>query len=83
MLLPADVNSMVSPPSRRAASEKLFRVRVEFSKNRLAQVFPCKAVNLRRKPSVANLNAAAVSKTSTGLYLAAVTATQVGRYWVT
>ena len=32
--------SSVSAPSRRAASEKLFRVRVEFSKNRLTQVLP-------------------------------------------
>ena len=32
--------STVSAPSRRAASEKLVRVRVEFSKNRLTQVLP-------------------------------------------
>ena len=31
---------MVSAPSRLAASEKLLRVRVLFSKNRLAIVFP-------------------------------------------
>ena len=32
-------------PKRRAAREKLLRVRVEFSKNRLAHVFPCSTAN--------------------------------------
>ena len=38
VLLPVEEKSTVSAPSRRAASEKLFRVRVQFSKNRLASV---------------------------------------------
>jgi hypothetical protein len=39
-LLPDDENSIVSAPKRRAAKEKLFRVRVEFSKNKFAHVVP-------------------------------------------
>ena len=39
-LLPEDEKSIVSAPKRRAASEKLVRVRVEGSKNKLAQVRP-------------------------------------------
>jgi diguanylate cyclase (GGDEF)-like protein len=37
VLLPEDENSTVSAPRRRAASEKLLRVRVLFSKNRVRQ----------------------------------------------
>jgi len=39
-LLPLLLNSTVSAPNLFAASEKLLRVRVLFSKKRLAQVFP-------------------------------------------
>ena len=45
-LLPEEENSTVSAPSRRAASEKLLRVRVEFSKNRLASVRPASTLDL-------------------------------------
>ena len=47
-LLPEAEKSTVSAPSRRAASEKLVRVRVEASKNRLAQVLPREDRNLLR-----------------------------------
>ena len=39
--------SSVSAPSRLAASAKLFRVRVEFSKNRLTQVLPASSGTFR------------------------------------
>ena len=39
-LLAAAEKSTVSAPSRRAASEKLVRVRVEFSKNSVTHVVP-------------------------------------------
>ena len=39
-LLPEAEKSTVSAPNRRAASEKLVRVRVDGSKNRFAQVRP-------------------------------------------
>ena len=61
-LLPEDENSTVSAPNRRAASEKLVRVRVEFSKNKFAQVRPASAEILWRQPRVACLNAYAASK---------------------
>ena len=46
--------SSVSAPNRRAASPKLVRVRVEFSKNKLTQVLPVRSgifVARRRPPA--------------------------------
>ena len=56
--------STTSAPSRRAASEKLVRVRVEFSKNRFTTVEPVSTESLRRQWSVASLKRAAVSSSS-------------------
>jgi hypothetical protein len=63
-LLPPAENSTVSAPNRLAAKEKLLRVRVLFSKNRLAHVFPVSSGNLRRQFSVASLSRWAVSSSS-------------------
>ena len=54
--------SIVSAPSRRAASEKLFRVRVEFSKNRLTQVLPASTGILRWPSSAARRKTSALSR---------------------
>ena len=56
--------STTSAPSRRAASEKLVRVRVEFSKNRFTTVEPVSTESFRRQLSVASLKRAAVSSSS-------------------
>ena len=56
--------SSVSAPSRRAASVKLFRVRVEFSKNRLTQVLPVSSESFRSPAAIARLNTSALSRTS-------------------
>ena len=56
--------SSVSAPSRRAASEKLFRVRVEFSKNRLTQVLPVSSGIFRWPSAAACLNTSALSRIS-------------------
>ena len=61
-LLPDDENSMVSPPRRRAASEKLLRVRVLLSKNKFASVRPLRTWIFCRQPSVASLKASDVSR---------------------
>jgi len=60
-LLPLLLNSTVSAPSRLAASEKLFRVLVLFSKNKFAQVFPLSNASLLRHPPVACFIQAAIS----------------------
>ncbi len=52
-LLPVLLNSTVSAPRRFAAREKLFRVRVLFSKNIFAHVLPVSNDNLLRQPAVA------------------------------
>ena len=54
--------STVSAPNRRAASEKLVRVRVEASKNKLAQVLPARTGIFCLQPAVASLNVTAVSR---------------------
>ena len=54
--------SSVSAPSRRAARAKLFRVRVEFSKNRLTQVLPTSKGISARPPAVACWNTSALSR---------------------
>ena len=56
--------STTSAPSRRAANEKLVRVRVEFSKNRFTTVEPVSTASLRRQWPVASLKRAAVSSNS-------------------
>src|SRR5690348_5691941 len=61
-LLPEAEKSTVSAPNRRAASEKLIRVRVEASKNKFAQVRPESTGSLRLQPAVASLNVAAESR---------------------
>ncbi len=61
-LLPDEEKSIVSAPSRRAASEKLVRVRVEFSKNRFAQVRPARTGSFRVQLAVASLNVPALSR---------------------
>ena len=61
-LLPEEEKSIVSAPSRRAASEKLVRVRVEFSKNRLAQVRPARIGIFCAQLAVASLNVTALSR---------------------
>ena len=61
VLLPEEENSTVSAPRRLAASEKLLRVRVEFSKNKFARVRPVSTLILRRQSSVAALKRSAVS----------------------
>ena len=63
-LLVAAEKSTTSAPSRRAASPKLVRVRVEFSKNKLTQVLPTSMGNLRCPWSNAFLNLSAVSRIS-------------------
>jgi hypothetical protein len=62
-LEPDAEKSTVSPPSRRVANEKLVRVRVEFSKNRLATVLPVSNGSFCRQPPVASLSITAVSRT--------------------
>src|SRR5690242_12625759 len=57
-----DEKSMVSAPSRRAANEKLVRVRVEFSKNRFAQVRPARMGIFCVQLPLASLNATAASR---------------------
>ena len=54
--------SSVSAPSRRAASVKLFRVRVEFSKNRLTHVLPANSGTFRCPSAAARLNTSALSR---------------------
>jgi len=61
-LLPEEEKSMVSAPNRRAASEKLVRVRVEFSKNRFAHVRPARSGSFCVQSAEASLSRAAVSK---------------------
>ena len=61
-LLPEDEKSIVSAPSRRAASAKLVLVRVEFSKNRLATVVPDSRSTFLEQLSVRALNCSAVSR---------------------
>src|SRR6185437_12310806 len=61
-LLPEAEKSTVSAPSRRAASEKLVRVRVEGSKNKLAQVRPVNTGSFCLQPAVASLKVAAASR---------------------
>ena len=61
-LLVEAVKSTVSAPNRRAASEKLVRVRVEASKNRFAQVLPARTGIFCLQPAVASLNITAVSR---------------------
>jgi len=61
LLVPAE-KSTTSAPSRRAASEKLSRVRVEFSKNRLAIVWPVSRATFSVQPFVASLSRTAVSR---------------------
>src|SRR4029079_19517471 len=63
-LLPEAEKSTVSAPNRRAAREKLVRVRVEGSKNKLAQQRPVSSDSFCRQPTVASLNAAALSRIS-------------------
>src|SRR5262245_60609712 len=63
-LLPDAENSIVSAPNRRAAREKLVRVRVEFSKKRLQTVLPGNTETFCRQPPVASLKANAVSSTT-------------------
>ncbi len=54
--------SSVSAPSRRAANVKLFRVRVEFSKNRLTHVLPVSNESFRSPSAIACLNTSALSR---------------------
>ncbi len=61
-LLPLAEKSIVSAPSRRAASEKLVLVRVDDSKNKLAQVRPPRTEIFCVQPAVASLNVTAVSR---------------------
>src|SRR6185436_3215450 len=61
-LLPDEEKSTVSAPSRLPAREKLVRVRVEFSKNKLASVRPASTGIRSRQPAVAFLNISAASR---------------------
>ena len=54
--------SSVSAPNRRAARLKLFRVRVEFSKNRLTQVLPVSSGIFRSPSAIARRNTSALSR---------------------
>ena len=56
--------STVSAPKRRAASEKLVRVRVEFSKNSVTQVLPFRSGSCERSWAIACLKTAALSRIS-------------------
>ncbi len=61
-LLPDAEKSIVSAPKRRAASEKLVRVRVEDSKNKLAQVRPARMGIFCAQLPVDSLNVTALSR---------------------
>ena len=61
LLVPA-VKSIVSAPSRRAASPKLVRVRVEFSKNRLTHVLPVNSGDFRGPSTSRRRNTVALSR---------------------
>ena len=56
------VKSSVSAPNRRAASEKLVRVRVDASKKQVSACPPSKRRELFLQPPVASLNEQAVSR---------------------